>query len=142
MANTILAQETRRADTLRHGENAARQAFSYGYFQTTGWGEVKAGTPILFDVVFTDKPAVMYAFEVVGGEQAIVTGRFPRADGGVFQWVKNDKEHYTAAYVMVTVDNISAWTAPSATSPGPDYIINHCFTFMGSAYKELPGLST
>ena len=140
MAGPIQALEQRRADTSRNAENSAREAFCYGRFQTVGWGEVKAASPILFDVTFTSKPAISYGFEVIGGQTAVIDGRFPRGNGGVYQWVQDNRGHYTGAYILVTVENISAWTAPSATTAGPDYTIEHNFKFEGPAYKALPGL--
>jgi hypothetical protein len=141
MAGPIGALERRRVDAAQVGENAAREAISYGWFKTAGWGEVKAPAPVLFDVVFTTRPAVAYSFEVVGGQTAVVDGRFPHCGGGVYQWILNTRGHYTGAYVLVTVSNVSSWSAPTVTDPGPAYTIDHCFIFVGQAYKEFPGLT-
>lgn len=141
MARALTGLDRQREEIGRHRENSARDAWSYGSLQTVGWGESMASTPILFDVTFTTKPSVMYGWEVVGGAAVVVAGRYPRAWGGVYQWLQDTKGHFTGVYPLMVVDNVSAWTGPSATDAGPGYTILHYFTFVGPAYKALPGLA-
>lgn len=143
MAGPIQALEQRRVDTVRNAENSSREAMSYKLFSTQGWGEVKSAEAFSFDVVFTDRPAALYGSYVIGGDAAIVSGRFPRCSGFVYQWVQDTQGHYTGAFVAATVDNVASYTATAAvtaTDAGPGYVVEHYFLFVGAAYKALPGL--
>jgi hypothetical protein len=125
-------------DRDRHKENASRLAHSFGEFETTGWGEFRFETAIMFESPYVERPSVSYGWSLIEDEgEKIRDTRFPRCSGGVVMWDVNDRGLYRGAWVLVTVEDRSALIAPTVPDPDPDYTIIHDFTFLGVMMKDI-----
>lgn len=114
-------------------ENRARQAFSWGRYESVGWGEWSYPDVLEFGVTFVREPIVTYGYSVEDSESL---DRLPMSTGGVFRWRQNDKGYYTGAHVFVVVDQ---FVQPS---DNPDYasqlpLVVHSFMFTETAIKDI-----
>ena len=116
----------------QHRENSARQAFAWGQFDSTGWGQLAYPDVLNFGLTFIDEPIVSYGFSV---EEDEALDRLPLSTGGVFKWRRDGRGYYTGAHVYVVVDQ---FVQPSET---PDYsqlpTLIHSFLFTGIAIKDI-----
>ncbi len=108
-------------------ENAARQAFSWGTFDSTGFGELPYPEQLDFGVTFIHEPYVSYGFSV---EQAAALDELPTSAGGVFKWRQDGRGFYVGAHVYVVVDSFSHTYAV-------DPRLVHHFSFTGIAIKDI-----
>lgn len=125
-------------------ENAARGAWAWGTAHSTGWGEVVIKKPIMFGLTFVTVPFVSYGFELENDNQ-LEDDRFPRCSGGVVRWVKDKRDFYLGAHVMVTVATADPIQAAVSlhneervyVDTQLDYDITHHFTFFGLGIKDI-----
>lgn len=127
----------REAWSHQTGENSARGAWAWGTVTSKGWGEFAIKKVIDFGLTFVTDPIVSYGW-VLGDDDKLVDGRFPRVDGGVTRWRKDKRGFYTGAYVMITVATVDPMIMPTTdVSSDPGYSIEHHFTFYGTALKDI-----
>lgn len=123
-------------------ENSARGALAWGTAQTSGSGELLIEDPIIFDVTFIEQPIVMYGF-AIDDDEKLIEGRFPRVSGGVYRWIRDERDFYVGAHVYVTVATADPILAAQSTNvpadfaTDPGYDLTHSFTFSGVAMKEI-----
>jgi hypothetical protein len=128
--------EDRRGLVGAIAENSARLAQAYQIFDTTGWGELAFPEPFMFGLTFVEKPIVSYSYEVDDEVTPLVSTRFPRAQGGVYRFLRDPKNFYIGAYCFACVETQSVLM--SVTSDDPNYTLHHHFTFTGNALKDVP----
>lgn len=119
----LQAMENRRGYIEQLRENTSRQAQSFNFVQTTGIGEIRLPTALTFICTFVERPAVAYGWTV---ESDLPDGPLPTSTGGVYGWVVDARGFYLGCYVYVVVGG--------AGRP----VIQHDFTFSGTATKDLP----
>lgn len=126
----------------RHKENSARLAMSFGQYATLGWGEFSPEDAIVFDSPFLYRPAVMYgaSLEDEDDVEELRNTRLPRCGGVVVRFDRTASGWYTAAYVIITVEDRSPFIEPTDPDPDPEYNIIHDFTFLGIAVKDIQQL--
>jgi hypothetical protein len=117
-------------------ENSARLAFSWGRASTHGWGEFQIPEPIEFDVTFTHQPDLSYGYAIEDGDK-LVPKRFPRAWGGVYDWLQDEFGFYTGAHVFVVVDTLSPAEIADVPEADPNYDLDHTWMFSGLAIKAM-----
>jgi hypothetical protein len=120
-------------------ENAARLAHAFGVWETTGWGEFEPEDAIRFDAPYLDRPSVGYGSSLRDDDDTaqLRSTRFPRCSGTVKDWDQDKNGFYTAAWVIITVEDRSALVTPTDPDPDPTYHIVHDFTFLGVAFKDI-----
>jgi hypothetical protein len=126
----------RDAWTGQTAENSSRLAFAWGTFTSTGWGELAYPEPVDFGLTFVEEPIVAYGFALVGGDK-LVDNRFPRAQGGVYEWRIDGRGFYIGAHVFACVETVSALITAPYGDPDPNYELKHHFTFSGIALKDI-----
>jgi hypothetical protein len=132
MSGAYTALERARAARESTRENQARNAFSFGFNQTAGFGEFQFQQEISFELAYATQPAVLYGFEC---DDELIETRLPRCSGFVYRWHRDAKNAYVGAWVAVTVDTQSAQITPVGVEP--NYTIRHSFMFVGLGYKSL-----
>ena len=130
------AQQQARAARERDLENSSRHGFASVEYDTTGWGEIVFEECFQFGVVFTQKPHMLYGFEVKEEGNDLVATRYPQASGFVYKWRRNKKGFYTGAWVGCTV--FTANENIVTALPDPNYSLTHFYLFTGMGTKELP----
>lgn len=127
---------------VRHFENSARLAHSFGEVTTSGWGEFAPEDRIEFEAPFLHRPSVSYgaSFYESGSEDdpGLRDTRFPRCTGLVHDWDIDKNGLYRGCWVLVTVEDRSPFIEPTDPDPDPTYHILHDFTFLGTAMKDIP----
>lgn len=136
-------QEYRRQELARHRENAARLAFAYGDFTTTGQGSIELKRRIDFGLTFIEKPYVAYGAELdlealddVLGKESEDNGvpALPVTQGYVTEWDQDDRNFYIGCWVAARV-YFPPLPPVSATVP---VVVNHHFSFSAIAMKDIP----
>jgi len=136
------ALEKARGLRERTWENSARQAEAWGFQSTLGIGETRFPDVIDFQLTFVEEPAVGYGYSVNAvvnnsdGGDLLVTTRFPRAWGGVYDWRQDTNGFYTGAWVFAIVQSQDYFLGTA--QPEPNYTLRHSYSFSGIAYKALP----
>lgn len=136
------------ANKAAQRENSARLAKAHAKYRTVGAGESRAVDVFDFEVVFTAEPVVSYGhwLDISGDNPDLVTGRYPKVSGGVWQWRTQPspsdptRMFFTGAWVYFVVDantTESAFSGPPAVPPA--YVVNHHLSFEGVAMKSVPG---
>ncbi len=125
--------EARRAQLEAQRENSARRAQCSLTYTTTGTGEIMLTTPLRFTMRFTEEPCFTYGM-VLDADTDLVKGHFPRASGGVHDWL-TDSDLYVGAYLFFTVDTIGPG---EVLGNEPNYKIHHHLRWDGMAIKDLP----
>lgn len=117
----------RRADML---ENSARLARSFGTYQLSGAGEYVLDKHFEFGLTFMEEPIFTFgsAFDLTSPDLEI--NNLPRVFAITHDWVLDDNDYYTGAYVAFAID------LPD-TYYDPGYIINVHMTWEGLAYKDV-----
>lgn len=134
---TPWTEVNRRENTrVQNSENSSRLAYSFGEFQTTGWGETVFTTRIDFGLAYIYKPTMSYGYDCSAREASLTASRFPRAGGFVTRWDIDTRGFYRGCWVGCWVEDKS----PNITAvlPDPNYSLNHYFTFLGVAMKDIP----
>lgn len=110
-------------------ENSARQAFAWGTFESTGWGEYAYEDVLDFGLVFLSQPIVSYSFSVDGEGLDYL----PLCAGGVYKWQRDERGFYLGAHVYVHV------TLPDITLIDPETppLVTHHFLFTTIAIKDI-----
>jgi hypothetical protein len=80
------AQEQLRAVRDQTAENGARLAWHYASFTTTGQGYTAVNTPVMFDCIFAEAPALMMGL-TMNSPAKDATLRYPMCNVGVWKWV-------------------------------------------------------
>jgi hypothetical protein len=126
--------ERRRSQLSAQAENTARMAKTYATWTTKGIGEIFVPTVIAFDVVFVEEPCFTSGIALAPGVE-LVTGHYPRAYAGVYEWSMNTDGHYKGAYLYFVVDTIGPG---QVLGQEPSYEIIHHLAWEGTAIKDLP----
>lgn len=123
-----------------NAENAARLGFSFGQYDTNGWGEFEAGDAITFDSPFVYQPSVMYgaAFQTYDEAAKLVPSKYPWSFGTVIHWDQDVNGFWRGAHVVVTVFERNPFIAPPLLDTEPNYALTHFFTFLGIMLKDIP----
>lgn len=115
-------------------DNSGKFAQAYGFFTSTGAGQVVMEDVIDFGAIFIEPPTVAHGYALTDVSVQLVDGSFPKAWGGIHEWVRDKDDFYIGAYAFLVVETISPYSY--ATDPG--YELDHFFTFSGIALKKLP----
>lgn len=115
-------------------ENSGRDARAWGMKTTSGFGEYQHPEEIPFQLAFIGMPTVSYGYAL--DDMDLVKTRFPRAWGGVYEWLLDRDGNYRGAYVFTVVETLPL--SYSATASEPNYHLIHSFQFNGLAFKALP----
>lgn len=86
MRDIATAQEQLRATREQVSENGARLAWHYAQFTTTGEGYTAVQTPVMFDCIFAETPAVTMGL-TLDSPSKDTTLRYPMCNVGVWKWV-------------------------------------------------------
>lgn len=118
---------SRRADML---ENSARLARSFGTYQLTGSGEYVLDRHFEFGLTFLEEPIFTSGSALDSSSPDLQIDNIPRVYALTFDWVQDDNDFYTGAYVAFAVD------LPD-TFNDPGYVINVHMTWEGVAFKDV-----
>lgn len=140
----LAAAESRTAARAAQRENGARNATSYHQRQTEGTGQVRTGTPLMFDVVFLTEPVFTAGASVVT-QPSPDRYTAPRATAQVTQWLRNERGHYLGASLVFEITTpVPREEAVAATDPvrgaredAQVVRIVHHLSFNALAYKPL-----
>lgn len=110
-------------------ENAARQAFAWGTFDSTGYGTYAYPDVLDFGLTFIHEPIVTHSFSVDGER----LDHLPRAVGGVHRWQEDGRGYFRGAFVYVVVDLFE----PELMTPENSPPVVHSFLFTGIAIKDI-----
>lgn len=126
----LQAQESRVAARETQRENAPRLAFSAHKQNSTGLGSFRMPNPVRFDVVFISEPAFASGGALISSLDADVDP--PTINAVVWQWLRNEKEHYVGAYMHLFVQAFDFGYL------GLEKVkVQHSLTFYGVGYKDL-----
>jgi len=120
--------EAHRAQLAALRENASRMAKFYATWTTKGVGEIMVPTVFAFDIRFLEEPCFTSGVTLAGTLNP-VTGHFPRATCGVYDWRTDTSGYYTGAYLYFCVD---------ANGGNPNYEVVHHLAWEAAAIKDLP----
>lgn len=109
-------------------ENSARQARNVATWTTTGVGEVKVEKCFAFAATFIYEPIFTSGY-ALDEDDDLVTGSFPRAYAGVYDWKRDTRGYYTGAWVFFVV---------TANGRPVNYTLHHHLSWQGMALKDLP----
>lgn len=126
--------EDQRAYRRQIEDNAGKVANAFGFFQSTGQGQVICEDVIDFGCIFLERPGVSHGYALSETSPELIVGAFPKAWGGVTEWVRDKDGFYQGAYVFLCVETFSFFPAESSD---PGYELDHTFTFTGMALKRL-----
>lgn len=132
----VLANDQRNQRAAAQQENSARPGTSYHQIQTYGVGQIRALTPLTFDLTFTSEP-VFTSGSIVLAQPDPNLYSAPVGTPQIFSWVINDKRFYVGAFLIFDVQP-SLPKSGAGTVPGLKAILmSHNLTFTATAYKEL-----
>jgi hypothetical protein len=143
MPELYQVQEYHRQELDRHKENAARLAFAYGDFVSTGQGSVENEKRIDFGLTFIEKPYVTYGAELdledlddQLGKESEDNGMpaLPVTQGYVTEWDRDDRDFYIGCWVAARV------YFPPIPAVDTDVMVRvtHHFSFSAIAMKDVP----
>ena len=130
----LVAAETARANRETQGENSARLAFSMHNQESSGVGSLRLAEPVMFDVSFLTRPFFLQGAGVKLGPD-LLEWNDPVGSAGVYEWIRNTKEHYIGARMYVDV--VLRRRDGEAPFDWPPVRMMHDFAFMGYGYKDL-----
>ncbi len=128
--------EAQRARRETVNANAGRAATVSTTWTTKGIGEVRITEPFYFGLLFLEEPVFTsgVVLDMAGKNPDLVKGHYPRAQAGIYEWVKPTDDHFTGAYLFFTVDTNGPGQTPGVE---PNYVIHHHLQFQGQAVKTL-----
>lgn len=132
----IKAQNRARLDAYAKRLNTAGAGISEHQYDTTGLGNIKATSELVFDLPFIYEPQFSYASAIISVPSAFITD--PHSTATVRRWVVNSKNAYTGAWLSFRV---SSDDSEEIIEDNFDKVkILHFLTFSGVAYKPLDNL--
>ncbi len=126
--------EVRRAEVDTVRENSARRARSTATWTTQGIGEIRVDTWFDLGIRFVEEPCFTSGM-VLDESTDLVSGHFPRAQAGVYEWHRDASGYYIGAYLFFIVDTVGPGQLPGVE---PAYKIHHHLCWEGTAFKDLP----
>ena len=142
--NFLYDMERRDSERERHKENAARLAFSFFSFDSTGSGSVEWADRVDFGATFVEKPYVAYGAELNLDHLAELLGLdsgvddvpdLPISTGFVTEWDQDERGFYLGCWCAVSV-SVAASELPVTSFALME--MAHHFTFSGIAIKDVP----
>ena len=121
----LTAQGSASSVRAAQAENSARLAMSCHIVESKGTSSRRIDAPVMFQVAFLPPPFIVTGTSIKTDLDPSVSW-VPRADVGLWRWHRNEKGHYTGAYVYVQVSG-GTW--------GSEF--QHNLIFYGIAYKDL-----
>lgn len=122
-------------------ENSARPAVSEHTIISTGTGQTRVKSPILFSMHFREQPHFTSGCLTVKNPYPKVF-HDPVGQTGVWAWKRDGKGYYVGAYVWWRVDSYMLDTVDlndsGAANPVPAMQVEHHLSFSAVGFKDLP----
>lgn len=129
-----VAADEARGQRAATEQNSARLAYSLHNYESAGVGSTRVPEPVMFDVVFLQRP---FFFQGAGVVRAPSATEFhdPVGTVGIYEWIRDTKEAYIGARIYL--DIVLRRRDGTVPDSWPEVRMMHDLQFMGYAYKDL-----